>query len=103
MSCQTAFPKICGYYLSASIITFGASTSLLICIYRGEKCGFSAPNAKSVRMKSSMMAFPWGIFAPTASRVYQMEISEVFFHIRNCIEFQFQCNFKCPSLILYGW
>jgi len=28
MSCQTAFPKICGYYLSASTITFGASTSL---------------------------------------------------------------------------
>ena len=23
MSCQTVFPKICGYYLSASIITLG--------------------------------------------------------------------------------
>jgi len=28
MSCQTVFPKICGYYLWASIITLGASTSL---------------------------------------------------------------------------
>jgi len=27
MSCQTAFPKICGYYLSASIITLEASAS----------------------------------------------------------------------------
>jgi hypothetical protein len=27
MSCQTMFPKICGYYLSAPIITLGASTS----------------------------------------------------------------------------
>ena len=27
MSCQTVFPKICGYYLSASIITLGASTT----------------------------------------------------------------------------
>jgi len=25
-SCQTVFPKICGYYLLASIITLGAST-----------------------------------------------------------------------------
>jgi len=28
MSCQTVFPKICGHYLSTSIITLGASTSL---------------------------------------------------------------------------
>ena len=26
MSCQTVFPKICGCYLSASIITLGGST-----------------------------------------------------------------------------
>jgi len=28
MSCQTVFPKICGYYLSPLIITLGATTSL---------------------------------------------------------------------------
>jgi len=28
MSCQTMFPKICGYYLSALIITLGVSTTL---------------------------------------------------------------------------
>jgi len=27
MSCQTVLPKICGFYLSASIITLGSSTS----------------------------------------------------------------------------
>jgi hypothetical protein len=29
-------------------------------------------------MKSAMMAFPWGTFAPTASQVYQMEMSDFF-------------------------
>jgi len=59
-----------------------------ICVHRGGKCGFNAPNANSAPTKSAIMAFPWGMFAPTASQVYRMEISD-FFHICNCIVFHF--------------
>ena len=40
--------------------------TLNLYIYSGGKCGFSAPTAKNVRMKSPMMTLPWGMFAPTA-------------------------------------
>jgi hypothetical protein len=59
---------------------------------RGKR-GFSVPSAKCGPMQNAQLAFPGGIFAPTASRMYQIKISEVLWTYISVLSFIFQCNF----------
>jgi hypothetical protein len=57
-------------------------TLCLVCMDRYSKglagdYGFNAPSAKCGPMKNELLAFSGGIFAPTASRMYRIKISEV--------------------------
>jgi hypothetical protein len=51
--------------------------------------------------ENALLAFPGGIFAPTASRMYQMRISEDLWTYISVLSFIFQCNLECLSLVLY--
>jgi hypothetical protein len=52
--------------------------------------GFKAPSAKCGPMKNKLLAFPGDIFVLTASRIYQMKISEVLWiYIYICTAFHF--------------
>jgi hypothetical protein len=62
------------------------------CISVAGKYGFNAPSAKCGPMKNELLAFPGDIFFPTASRMYQMKISEVLWTYISVPLFIFQCN-----------
>jgi hypothetical protein len=80
-------------------------TFCLVCMDRYSKSlagnyGFNVPSVKCGPMKNALLAFPGGIFAPTASRMYQMKISEVLWTYISVLSFIFQCNLECLSLVL---
>jgi hypothetical protein len=85
----------------------GGETFCLVCMDRYSKSvagenGFNVPSAKCAPMKNAQLAFPGDIGVATASRMYQMKISEVLLTYISVLSIIFQCNLQCLSLVLYG-
>ena len=80
----------------------GGETYCLVCMDRYSKSvagkfGFNVPSAKCGPMKNAQLEFPGDIFAPTASRIYQMKVSEVLWTYISVLIFIFHCNLECLS------
>jgi hypothetical protein len=69
----------------------------LVCMDRYSKSvagenGFNLPSAKCGPMKNTQLAFPGDIFVATASRMYQMKISEFLWTYISVLSIIFQYN-----------
>jgi hypothetical protein len=81
-------------------------TFCLICMDRYSKSlareiWVQCTSVKCGPMKNALLAFLGRIFSPTASRIYQMKISEDLWTYISELSFIFQCNLECLSLVFY--